>query len=129
MYTHTHARICLLVRVRRESLIVVEDSLLDFHYFIVSGKKNQSGTFWVTEEKQHVTISDFCFLAAAGCRVSLTFWGGAADDVQKVNDQVQVDLLIMTLQIVQLLLLSATLLHVAPFPFTRTKSLFMSICW
>lgn len=45
VYVHTYIYICLLVRVRRESSIVVQDSLLDFHYFIISRKKNQSGTF------------------------------------------------------------------------------------
>lgn len=133
----THIYIRLLVWVRRESLIVVQDSPLDFHYFIISRKKNQSGAFLVTEEKQHVNISDFFILLKSNViqllligRVSLTFWCGAADDVQKVNDQVQVDLLIVTSQIVQveqLLLLSATLLQVVSFPFTRTKSQLISM--
>lgn len=63
--------------------------------------------------------------------MSLTFWSAAADDVQKVSNQVQVDLVIITSQTVQverLLLLSATLLQVASFPFTRTKYVFVLFC-
>lgn len=67
MHTYTHKH--LLFRVSGEPLIVVQDSLLDFHNFIVSRKENQSGSFQATEENNmstSETLIEFFNLITSG---------------------------------------------------------------